>query len=145
MKKIFFDMDGTIADLYGVENWLDYLIAEDDYPYAAAKPMINMSLLARYLNKLRRQGWTIGIISWTSKGGSDVYNEQVALTKISWLHKHLPSVIWDDIKIVNYGTNKRSVCGEGILFDDEEKNRITWGESAYTPDLIMQVLSNLLT
>ena len=24
---INFDMDGTIADLYGVENWLDYLIA----------------------------------------------------------------------------------------------------------------------
>ena len=26
-RTIFFDMDGTIADLYGVENWLDFLIA----------------------------------------------------------------------------------------------------------------------
>ena len=24
MKAIYFDMDGTIADLYGVENWLEY-------------------------------------------------------------------------------------------------------------------------
>ena len=35
---IFFDMDGTIADLYGVENWLDYLIASDVLPYEIAKP-----------------------------------------------------------------------------------------------------------
>ena len=27
--RICFDMDGTIANLYGVENWLEYLIAED--------------------------------------------------------------------------------------------------------------------
>lgn len=27
--KIWFDMDGTIADFYGVENWLDYLLDED--------------------------------------------------------------------------------------------------------------------
>ena len=25
-RTIFFDMDGTIADLYGVSNWLEYLI-----------------------------------------------------------------------------------------------------------------------
>ena len=25
-KAIYFDMDGTIADLYAVENWLDDLI-----------------------------------------------------------------------------------------------------------------------
>lgn len=35
--RICFDMDGTIADLYGVENWLDYLIAEDVKPYAEAR------------------------------------------------------------------------------------------------------------
>ena len=29
---INFDMDGTIADLYGVENWLEYLIAGDTFP-----------------------------------------------------------------------------------------------------------------
>lgn len=29
---INFDMDGTIADLYGVDNWLEMLIAEDTTP-----------------------------------------------------------------------------------------------------------------
>ena len=27
--RICFDMDGTIADLYGVEGWLDDLISEN--------------------------------------------------------------------------------------------------------------------
>ena len=29
----YVDMDGTIANLYGVENWLEYLINEDAFPY----------------------------------------------------------------------------------------------------------------
>ena len=37
---INFDMDGTIADLYGVENWLDYLIAGDVFPYENADPLL---------------------------------------------------------------------------------------------------------
>ena len=65
--RICFDMDGTIADLYGVENWLDYLIAEDVKPYAEAKVLVNMNSLARRLNTLQRNGYEIVIISWLSK------------------------------------------------------------------------------
>ena len=39
---INFDMDGTIADLYGVENWLEYLIAENTFPYANARPLLHL-------------------------------------------------------------------------------------------------------
>lgn len=144
MKQIWFDMDGTIANLYGVENWLDYLIAQDTTPYAKAAPLLNMSLLARYLNKVQANGWKIGIISWTSKHGTDLYNGEVALAKMVWLHQHLKSVTWDSIKIVNYGTNKREVCGGGILFDDEEQNRETWGDNAYTPNEIISILKALV-
>ena len=46
-KAIYFDMDGTIADLYGVPNWLDCLIAEKTKPYREAKPLVDMrNLLA---------------------------------------------------------------------------------------------------
>ena len=65
--KIFFDMDGTIANLYAVENWLDFLRAEEVTPYKEAMPMVNMSQLARLLNRLQAEGYKIGIISWTSK------------------------------------------------------------------------------
>ena len=58
--KICFDMDGTIANLYGVENWLEYLIAEDVKPYAEAKVMLNMSavlmIIMKQLPKQKRLG-----------------------------------------------------------------------------------------
>ncbi len=67
MKAIYFDMDGTIADLYGVENWLDSLIHEQTKPYRVAKPLVNMRKLGRLLNLLKEQGYHIGIVSWLSK------------------------------------------------------------------------------
>jgi hypothetical protein len=143
-KKIWFDMDGTIADLYGVPGWLDYLMNDDTYPYNNAEPMLNFSLLARYLNKLQREGWQIGIISWTSKSGTDIYNGEIALTKLVWLHQHLKSVSWDEIKIVKYGTNKYNECGGGILFDDEERNRNEWLDESYEPSQIFEVLKGLM-
>ena len=65
--KIFFDMDGTIANLYGVENWLEYLLNKNVKPYAEAKVMLNMNSLARLLNNLQKKGHKIGIISWLAK------------------------------------------------------------------------------
>ena len=138
-KVINFDMDGTIADLYGVANWLEYLIAEDATPYAVAKPLVNMQVLARLLNKLQKNGYIINIISWTSKNGSDAYNSLVADVKKAWLKKHLKSVKFNNIFVVPYGTPKNTIA-DGILFDDEEKNRTTWGENAYDVDNILGVL-----
>ena len=143
-KMVWFDMDGTIANLYAVENWLEYLMKEDVFPYEQAKPMFNFSRFARLLHKLQYNGWKIGIISWTSKNGSDLYNGEIALAKLCWLHKHLPSVTWDEIHIVNYGTNKYITTGGGILFDDEEGNRNDWKDKAFDPTDIFSILSELV-
>ena len=148
-KAIYFDMDGTIADLYGVENWLDYLEKEDAYPYIAAKPLISMSLLARYLNKLHKQGYHIGVISWTSKGGSQEYNSCVELAKKQWLANHLKSVKFDDIMIVPYGTPKSQVASikNGILFDDNLDVRTEWYNSGGVPfdeEIIIPILKGLV-
>ena len=142
--KIWFDMDGTIADLYGIENWLDYLINEKTYPYEKAQPMLNMSILARYLHKAQKKGYSIGIISWTSKSGSHHYHDAIIRAKEAWLKDHLSSVRWDEIRIVKYGTNKYNECGGGILFDDEERNRNEWGEGAYEPNKIFEILKKMV-
>lgn len=142
MRKIYFDMDGTIANLYGVDGWLEYLINRDTTPYEKALPMINFSYLARLLNRLQKNGYTIGIISWTAKNSTVEYDERVAEAKKRWLKKHLPSVHFDEIHIVAYGTPK-STCGNGILFDDEERNRTEWNGTAYNVDCILEVLRNL--
>ena len=141
---IYFDMDGVLASLYTVEGWLDMLIAGDPTPYAIAKPMQNMSLLARRLNALQRAGYKIGIISWLSKNSTPEYDEKVTAAKLWWLNKHLRSVSWDAINIVPYGRNKWEICGAGILFDDEKPNRDSWGGDAFHPEMMMEVLSSLL-
>jgi len=143
-KMIWFDMDGTIADLYGVENWLPMLIAADPTPYKVAAPLLHLSTLARMLNKVQREGYEIGVISWLSKNSTPEYDELVKEAKLYWLAKHLPSVKWDTVHIVAYGTSKVETCGGGHLFDDEDRNRNEWGEGAHTPDEIIKVLSSLL-
>ena len=143
-KTIFFDMDGTIADLYNVTNWLDLLIAEDTLPYAVAKPLVRLSSLAKVLNRLQGQGYRLGIISWTSKGGSKNYNREVKEAKLEWLTHHLPSVHWDEIHIEPYGTPKQMFSnGEDILFDDEYQNRANWIGEAFGVNNIMEILKNL--
>ena len=142
VKKIWFDMDGTIANLYADPEWLAKLRASDPTPYQTAKPMVNMSLLARYLHKAQAKGYEVGIVSWLSKDSDKEYDLAVSGAKIEWLRKHLPSVEWNEIKIVAYGTPKHELC-EGILFDDELYNRLAWGVGAYEPSEIMNVLKGL--
>lgn len=142
---IFFDMDGTIADLYNVEGWLDDLINEEVRPYKEAKALINLNTLARVLNKLQNKGYRIEVISWLSKNGTDNYNKKTEKAKRDWLNKHLHSVRFDAINIVEYGTAKQSFIHttEDILFDDEVNNRITWIGKAYDVNNILEVLKNL--
>lgn len=142
--KIYFDLDGCIVDLYGVPGWLEMLQSYDPAPYAIAKPLVNLSRLARYLNRLQKMGHEIGVISWLSKSSTPEYDAMVSSAKMFWLGRHLPSVKWNEIKIVSYGTNKWESCGEGILFDDEARNRDTWGGAAYEPDNIFEVLTELV-
>ena len=141
---IWFDMDGTIADLYGVENWLPMLRASDPAPYMLAKPLVRLSALARVLNRLQAEGYEIGVISWLSKTGTPRYNAEVTAAKYAWLAKHLPSVDFDEIHIVPYGTPKQIFAKPNdILFDDEERNRNDWTGTAFDVNNIMGVLKSL--
>ena len=141
--KIWFDMDGTIADLYGVQDWLPAIRNEETRPYTEAKGIGNLATIARLLNKVQKNGHEIGIISWTAKNGTAEYNKRVAEAKRVWLGKHFKTVKWNEIKVVEYGTNKYMACGGGILFDDEEPNRNGWGAGAHEPAEIVEVLKAL--
>ena len=145
MITIWFDMDGTIADLYGVENWLEYLINADTLPYEVAKPLLRLSTLARLLNKLKKRGYKIGIISWLAKDSTPDYESAVASAKETWLKKHLPSVKFDTIHIVKYGTPKFyfAKSDKDILFDDEEKNRNDWTGQSFDVDNIIEILKGI--
>ncbi len=144
-KAIYFDMDGTLADLYAVENWLPMLRAYDPTPYEAAEPMLHLSTLARLLNRLQREGWTIGIVSWLSKNPTEEYDKLVTIAKLKWLSTHLKSVKFDEIYIVPYGTPKHEIVNnpKGILFDDEKPNREKWTGTAYDVNNIIEILKEI--
>ena len=142
---IYFDMDGTICNLYANPTWLAQLRAYDPTPYATAKPLVNMSRLARLIRQLQKQGHKVGIISWLSKSSTAEYDRKVTKAKNAWLSQHLPSVSFDEIHIVTYGTPKSTVATDknGILFDDESNNRLEWNGNAYCEDRIFEILNRI--
>ena len=144
-KTIWFDLDGTIVDLYGVEGWLEKLIASDATPYEIAKPLLRLATLARTLNQLQRKGYKVGVISWLAKNSTAEYDKAVAAAKEKWLRNHLASVIFDEINIVAYGTPKATFAKSDadILFDDEKPNRDAWTGVAFDATDIMKVLKGL--
>ena len=143
-KKIWLDMDGTFVDLYGVENWLEKLRAHDASPYKNAKGLINFSDFAKTIRKLQKQGWQVGIVSWTAKNSTREYDRKVKETKIQYLLDHFPSVYFDDVQILKYGTPKSTV-GTGVLFDDELNNRNEWKGIACSQKNLVKKMKTLLT
>lgn len=144
---INFDMDGTIADLYGVENWLPDLRSENPRPYAVAQPLLPMAILMALLIEVKAQGHKVNVLSWSSKNASTAYDKEVEKAKRAWLAEHLPQFNFDNIFVVPYGTPKSSLAS-GLLFDDDERVRKEWeqtdGNKAVAPSEILDILSALL-
>ena len=124
MKMICFDMDGTIADLYAVPNWLDKLRAEDASPYAEAAPMWDMKALREVLLKLIDKGYEICIISWLSKDSTEEYKTAVRKAKREWLEKY--NIPADKCHFIAYGRTKadcirRVADAPAVLIDDNKR------------------------
>ena len=127
-KMIVFDMDGTIADLYGVENWLTDLRNENTRPYEQARPLYDMREMKKVLEQLKNNGWEIVVTTWLAKDGSKEYNKRTAYAKKEWLAKY--DFPYDEIHCVKYGTTKanctRNKADFQILIDDNKKVRDGW-------------------
>lgn len=143
-KMLVFDMDGTIVDLYGVENWLTYLRNEDVFPYVNAEPMYDMLDLMETLHRLKENGWSVCITSWLAKGASKDYDNLVRQAKKDWLDRFM--FPYDELHFVKYGTTKanctRHKADFQILVDDNMKVRKGWTLGA-TIDATKDILSTL--
>lgn len=128
-KALLFDMDGTIVDLYSVENWLPKLRNEDVSPYSEAAPMYDMDTMKVILNLFRDLGYRIMIVSWGSKGASKNYSREIRKAKIAWLDKY--DFPYDEIHIVKYGTPKQKFIKDDlcILIDDSDEVRANFLKS----------------
>ena len=144
-KILVFDMDGTIANLYGVEGWLDDLINKNVRPYEVAEPLYDMDTLVLVLEMLKGLGWKIAVTSWLAKNSNDEYDARVKAVKKEWLNRF--GFPYDFLNIVPYGVDKSSVTanlgGFQVLIDDEEKNLKDW-KNGLTIDAKNDILSMLL-
>ena len=122
-KMLIFDMDGTIADLYNVDDWLAKLRAEDESPYVEARPMYNMEVLKVILDIFKALGYTIAVVSWGSMNGSKEYTRKVKKVKLDWLKQY--NFPYDEVHVVKYGTPKQQFADAdlSILIDDNEEIR----------------------
>lgn len=140
-KYLCFDMDGTIADLYAVNGWLEQLRAYNPNPYRVAEPMWDMVELANAIQEIQEIGTKIVIITWASKDSTREYDMAVRQAKLDWLEEM--GFPYDFFHCVKYGTTKANTIRKymeieetAILIDDNEKVRNGWtlGETVNPTD-----------
>lgn len=147
-KAIVFDLDGTIADLYSVSEWLEKLRSYDATPYSAAKPIYDAKELIPLIAELKSRGFRIIVTSWLSKVSTKEYDAAVRDAKKKWLAEY--GFPYDEIHLVKYGTPKTK-CSRGkakyqILVDDnaEVRNKWTLGATIDANENIIPMLKALL-
>ena len=140
-KYLCFDMDGTIADLYAVNDWLEQLRAYNPNPYRVAEPMWDMVELTNAIQAIQEIGIKIVIITWASKESTREYDMAVRQAKLDWLEEM--GFPYDFFHCVKYGTTKANTIRKymeieetAILIDDNEKVRNGWslGETVNPTD-----------
>ena len=147
-KTLVFDMDGTIADLYGVDGWLRDLQNSDPRPYIEANPIYKAEDLNILIGVLKGLGWKIVVTTWLAKNATKEYDEKVRKAKLAWLKAM--NFDYDEIHLVKYGTTKanctRKHGGFQILVDDNEKVRKGWtlGDTIDANENILRALTNLI-
>ena len=131
MIKIYFDMDGTLFDLYNKPNWLEMLRDEiagafcGDIQYELREYWKNFR---RICNALMEKGVQFGVISWLPPQCSEEYAEVCRREKLDWIYEHIPFAI--EKHIVPYGTIKQDTIEKHakveVLIDDNMEVCKTW-------------------
>ena len=118
---IYFDLDGTIADLYGFNDWLTYLQSEQTTPYTEAGLLVDGEQLRNFLAAGKAAGVLFGVISWGAKNASRAYQKEIRRAKVAWLKKNNLLEYFSELHVVKYGTPKNRAAKNrtGVLIDDE--------------------------
>ena len=133
-KTVWFDMDGTIAELYKVDGWLTSLRESDWRVYDRCLPRHNFERINKAIEALSESGWQVGVITWGSKDidwGKDL--EVIGDVKFDWLCRYFPALADGKFACIPYGYSKAQFLeemGDGYevnyLVDDNKEVRHEW-------------------
>jgi hypothetical protein len=142
-KTIYFDLDGTLYDLYSIPGWLERITTLADATAYSSEDalLVDMVRLHEVLYALIDKGYTVGVVSWLPGGEMDIlgnigradtdYEKAVRKIKCEWIKKFLPMAT--EVHIVRYGTPKHHIVNNkenSILVDDTAEVREMWNHGA---------------
>lgn len=118
-KECYFDLDGTIYDLYGMKDWLERIENEKPNVFTDGNFIVNYNEFMECVRQLEKQGYTFNVISWLPYDVTYNYKKKCEQEKRNWIKKFLPFV--KNVEIQSYGILKHTHVESGILIDDNEK------------------------
>ena len=68
LPTIALDLDGTLANMYGVKGWLEALQAHDASPYFDAGELADTDIINALIELYKDAGGHVCVVSWTAKG-----------------------------------------------------------------------------
>ena len=152
MKKIYFDLDGTIYDLYNFPNWLE-MLRKSESPFYELTPLIDLKVLNNLMDRIKmRDIATFEIISWLPMDANSEFEEICTDDKIERVHEDFGHNMFAYGHFLKYGTPKDSVVLERltkdhILIDDNLEILEQWeiaGGKGVEASKILQFLKGLL-
>ena len=133
MNTIWFDMDGTIYELYRIPNWLERVREMDTSVFSDGFPRNDYDRIDIAVEALIEQGWQVGVITWAPKGATMDEINEVSEVKFNWLCKFFPALANGKFACIPYGESKAQFLidmGEArtlnILVDDNKYVRADW-------------------
>ena len=131
MKKqiVYLDMDGTIANLYGMENWLEKLRNEVEGLFLECEPFLTENELKNYFPT---EEFELRICSMTPLNATEEYCQVVINEKNQWLDKYFPSITHRVYMVYGHNKNLKNSVNH-ILVDDNETIRNSYKGLALFP------------
>lgn len=128
-KTVWFDMDGTLYDLYNIPGWLELLQLEEPGIFRHGQPMYNPFFIRQAILALIAHGWQVGVITWAPKGVTEEepFFIETKRAKQEWLRRHYPELL-ENFYCLPYGESK-SVCACDH-----------WKKRSLDPDMGVQIL-----
>ena len=120
--KILFDLDGTLANLYGRKDWLEKLRKEEPI-YEELEPLVDMQELNHIAEKLMNVGVEFCVVTWLSMQASETYELITSMEKFRWCKRYIPFI--SEFECQPYGTPKQTNYRNTkcILIDDNAEVR----------------------
>ena len=126
--KIYFDLDGTVYDLYNVENWLEKLHSEDASVFSEGNFIGDYNRFKTVCEKLVSVGVQFEVITWLPMQASEEYEIECTEVKREWVKKFMPFVT--EFTAQSYGIPKQNAIKKRAktmyLLDDNKEVCEMW-------------------